>query len=72
MNPLMFRCPTTGYALDIGLDVQVHGAALQKVQPITLLVLCPLCGHRHVWKLADGWIREPRPAQRTGAWRPLT
>jgi hypothetical protein len=41
------------------------------VQQITLLVLCPLCGHRHVWKLADGWIREPRPAQRTGAWRPL-
>ena len=46
MNPLMFRCPTTGYELDIGLDIQVHGATLQKVQPVTLLVICPLCGHR--------------------------
>jgi hypothetical protein len=69
MNPLVFQCPKTGQPLDTGLDITVHRAGLQQVQPITLLVLCPLCGNRHVWKLADGWIREPRRGQRTGEWR---
>jgi hypothetical protein len=71
MNPLVFQCPKTGYALDTGLDIQVHRASLQSVQPITLHMHCPLCGNRHVWKIADGWIREPRPNQRTGEWRAL-
>ncbi len=71
MNPLVFQCPKTGRALDVGLDIQIHRGSLQNVQPITLRVLCPLCGSMHVWKIADGWIREPRPAQRTGEWRQL-
>jgi hypothetical protein len=71
MNPLVFRCPQTGDPVDTGLDIHIHRPSLQSVQPITLLVHCPHCGHRHVWKLADGWIREPRHAQRTGEWRPL-
>jgi predicted RNA-binding Zn-ribbon protein involved in translation (DUF1610 family) len=71
MNPLLFRCPQTGRALDTGLDIHVHCASLQQVQPITLLMHCPQCGHRHVWKIADGWLREPRRERRTGEWRPL-
>ena len=71
MNPLVFRCPKTGDPLDTGLDIHIHRTSLQIVQPITLLMLCPHCGNRHVWKLADGWLREPRRAQQTGEWRPL-
>jgi hypothetical protein len=71
MNPLVFRCPKSGQELDTGLDIHIHRASLRSIQPITLRVLCPLCGSMHVWKLADGWIREPRPAQRTGEWRSL-
>jgi predicted RNA-binding Zn-ribbon protein involved in translation (DUF1610 family) len=71
MNPLVFRCPQTGDLVDTGLDIHIHRPTLENVQPITVLVHCPHCGHRHVWKLADGWIREPRLAQRTGQWRPL-
>jgi hypothetical protein len=71
MNPLSFQCPKTGRWLDMGLDIEIHSAGLRHVQPITLQVLCPLCGNRHVWKLADGWIREPQPFQRTGEWRTL-
>jgi hypothetical protein len=71
MNPLVFKCPKTGSPLDTGIDIQIHRATLQNVQPITLRVLCPLCNNMHVWKIADGWIREPRPAQRTGEWRQL-
>ncbi len=72
MNPLVFQCPKTGHKLDTGLDIHIHRPSLRNVQPITLQVLCPLCGNRHVWKLADGWIREPRPQQRTGEWRQVS
>lgn len=70
MNPLSFQCPKTGYPLDSGLDIQIHSAGLRNVQPIMLQILCPLCGSKHVWKLADGWIGEPRPPQHTAEWRP--
>jgi hypothetical protein len=71
MNPLVFRCPKTGHPVDTGLDIHIHRPGLQSVQPISLVVHCPHCDTRHVWKLADGWLREPRPAQQTGAWREL-
>jgi hypothetical protein len=71
MNRLFFQCPTTGHPLDTGLDIAVHRGTLRHVQPITLLMVCPLCGHRHVWKIADGWLREPQRGEITGAWRPM-
>jgi hypothetical protein len=71
MHSLLFRCPTSGHALDTGLDINIHRGGLQHVQPITLQVLCPLCGYRHVWKIADGWIREPQRGQPTGEWRQI-
>jgi hypothetical protein len=71
MNPLVFHCPQTGRPLDTGLDIHVHRPALQSVQPISLVVHCPHCDSRHVWKLADGWLREPRPGQPTGEWREM-
>ena len=71
MNPLVFQCPNTGQFIDTGLDIHIRRASLQRVQPITLLLLCPLCGSQHVWKLADGWISDPRPAPTTGPWRPI-
>lgn len=72
MNPLVFCCPQTGKELDTGLDIHIHRPSLQSVQPITLLIHCPHCDSRHVWKVADGWLREPRREQRTGAWRPMS
>ena len=70
MSALVFQCPKTGRPIDTGLDIAVH-SGIQNIQPITLRVLCPLCGNHHVWKIADGWLREPQPHQRTGAWREL-
>jgi predicted RNA-binding Zn-ribbon protein involved in translation (DUF1610 family) len=71
MHPLVFECPNTGAQLDTGLDITVHHRALQSMQPITLQLICPLCGKQHVWKLADGWLCEPRRGEITGAWRPM-
>jgi hypothetical protein len=72
MNHLVFHCPNTGYRLDTGLEIAVNRGALRQVQPITLLLLCPLCGNRHVWKLADGWLCEPQRSEKiTGPWRPV-
>jgi hypothetical protein len=58
VNPLLFRCPKTEREIDTGLDVDV--GALRNVQPVTVRLLCPQCGNAHEWKLADGWIGEPR------------
>jgi hypothetical protein len=71
MNHLVFECPKTGQTLDTGLEIVVNRSVLRHVQPITLLLVCPLCGHQHVWKLADGWLREPQRGESTGAWRPM-
>jgi len=71
MNPLVFSCPRTAQPIDVGLDIAVHSRSLQAVQPVTIRLVCPVCGAPHVWKLADGWLREPRPLSQFGAWRAL-
>ena len=58
MNPLIFHCPATGRAIRAGIDIDYGN--LQKVQPVTLRLLCPFCDQSHEWKLCDGWIDEPR------------
>jgi hypothetical protein len=58
MNPLSFHCPATGRALRVGIDIDY--SSLQKVQPVTLRLLCPFCDASHEWKLNDGWIDETR------------
>ena len=69
MNALIFSCPKTEQPIDVGLDIAVR--SLQDVQPITIRLVCPLCHAPHVWKLADGWIREPRATTPLGEWRAL-
>lgn len=69
MNPLAFTCPKTGWPIDSGLEIGLNRSSLQDVQPITLRIVCPHCGKPHVWKLADGWIREPQPGSQYGEWR---
>lgn len=69
MNPLVFSCPKTEQPIDIGLDIALHARSLQAVQPLTIRLVCPLCHAPHVWKLADGFLREPRAQSQFGAWR---
>ena len=71
MNALVFLCPGTGREIDTGMDVKIDFGRLANVQPITVRLLCPHCHKAHVWKIADGWIREPRAADRYGEWRRL-
>jgi hypothetical protein len=65
MNPLMFHCPSTGRAIEAGIDINY--ASLRKVQPVTLRLLCPFCDRPHEWKLLDGWIGEPTDRNRPNA-----
>ncbi len=60
MNPLLFRCPKTLQPIEAGIDVYVP--ALRNVQPVTIRLLCPFCGNAHEWKVADGFLDEPRVA----------
>jgi hypothetical protein len=71
MNPLVFSCPKTGLEIDAGITIAVHRRALENVQPVTIRLMCPRCASAHVWKLADGWVREPLAASQFGAWRAL-
>jgi hypothetical protein len=69
MNALVFSCPKTGREIDPGIDIAVRRRALENVQPVTIRLVCPQCNSAHVWKLADGWIREPQAMSQFGAWR---
>jgi hypothetical protein len=60
MNPVLFRCPKTLREIESGIEINV--SALRNVQPVSLRLVCPFCGEPHEWKLADGWIGEPRAA----------
>lgn len=71
MNPLVFSCPKTGRQIDAGIAVAVDRRTLEDVQPVTIRLVCPQCNSAHVWKLADGWIREPQAMSQFGAWRAL-
>jgi hypothetical protein len=67
----MFSCPKTGRPIDAGIGIAVHRRALADVQPVTIRLVCPQCHNAHVWKLADGWIREPQAMSPFGAWRAM-
>ena len=58
MNPVVFWCPKTGREIDVGIDI--NWSSLQEVQPVMLRLMCPFCARPHEWKLADGWIKDPR------------
>jgi hypothetical protein len=60
MNPLLFRCPKTLREVATGIEVDL--GTLRHVQPVTVRLMCPFCDNTHEWKLADGWIGEPRAA----------
>jgi hypothetical protein len=57
MNALMFECPTTGHAIETG--IQINYASLRKVQPVTVRLFCPRCNRPHEWKLSEGLIKDP-------------
>lgn len=61
MNPILFRCPDTGRDVDVGLGIDYR--ALRNVQPVSVRLMCPLCGRPHEWKLSDAWIKEPPVAE---------
>ena len=60
VNSLLFHCPATGRVIRTGIDIDY--GSLQKVQPVTLRLLCPFCDKSHEWKLCDGSIDESRKA----------
>jgi len=68
MSALLFRCPTTGRDIDVG--IEINYGSLRNVQPVTVRLLCPLCEGPHEWKLSEGWIKETPAAEppRLRAW----
>jgi hypothetical protein len=70
MNALLFQCPTTERPVKTGLEIDM--AALRKVQPVTVRLICPHCRNAHEWKLSEALIGETRAsaAATLEAWSP--
>jgi hypothetical protein len=56
----------------VATGIEIDYAALLRVQPVTVRLLCPFCAKPHEWKLADGLLGDPRELQSPAvtAWSP--
>ncbi|HEY6259345.1 MAG TPA: hypothetical protein VIY51_26495 [Xanthobacteraceae bacterium] len=70
MNSLLFHCPTTERPVKTGIAIDM--AALRKLQPVTVRLICPHCYNAHEWKLTEGLLGDSRAgmAPTLEAWSP--
>jgi hypothetical protein len=59
----MIRCPETEMPVDTGFDADRTAFEIGvHVLPAEGVVECPHCGRTHVWRSADVYFDESRPA----------
>ena len=51
MAMVMIRCPTTGNQAFTGIETVPESVNL--IPPINARLVCPRCGHTHVWSILD-------------------
>jgi hypothetical protein len=54
MEHLIFLCPTTGHAIDSGVESEI--STLLRIREQTVRALCPACGERHEWPVRDAFL----------------
>lgn len=54
MPALKIRCPATGQAIPVGIEVEPD--ALHHIPEVTSRVQCPLCKGTHAWTKADAFM----------------
>ena len=60
MSAVLFRCPTTGKSVDIGLETDAESIAALGTH--TVDVICPFCSDRHTFNMQDARLRDYRLA----------
>jgi len=44
-------CPSTGRNIDAGIETELQ--TLLRIKSETIRIVCPACGERHEWRVAD-------------------
>jgi hypothetical protein len=58
MARVMITCPTTGSQAFTG--IETDAASVNLIPPINARLICPNCGHVHVWSMLDAEV-VPEP-----------
>ena len=56
MERLHFTCPTTGKAVDVGIESELE--TLLRIRHKRVLARCPQCGQRHEWRVGDAQLQQ--------------
>jgi predicted RNA-binding Zn-ribbon protein involved in translation (DUF1610 family) len=54
MERLFFVCPNTGRHIDAGIETEL--ATLLRIKTQMIEIVCPACGERHRWRVADAQL----------------
>ena len=54
MDRLTFVCPNTGRDVDAGIETELQ--TLLRIKDETIRIVCPVCGERHEWRVADAQL----------------
>jgi hypothetical protein len=56
MEHLIFVCPTTGRAVDSGVETEI--GTLLRIREQTVRVHCSACGTCHEWRVRDAFLAK--------------
>ena len=56
MEHLFFVCPKTARTIDSGIETDL--GTLLRIKTETIEVVCPICGERHEWRIADAHLAK--------------
>jgi hypothetical protein len=56
MGILMIRCPSTGRAVSIGIEIEQQ--TFDRLPDISSGMVCSLCGQEHRWNKRDAWLAD--------------
>ena len=56
MEHLIFVCPSTGRAVDSGVESEI--GTLLRIRQQSVRVLCPACGGWHPWPVRDAFLAK--------------
>ena len=54
MSTVMIKCPNTGLAVSTAIETEP--SVFRQLPKIASRMLCPACGHEHVWWTSSAWL----------------
>ena len=60
LERLVFICPNTKRAIDVGVETEI--GTLLRIKSETIFARCPACGEVHHWKVRDAALAKAKAA----------